>query len=65
MSKTKPYPNLPADVVGWREIVEPAKDAYWLARRHGSDETSALLAALDVAVAKATAPPSRVQAVGE
>ena len=48
-----PYQNLPADPVGWKAIVEPAKDAYWKARRDGADETTALLRALDVAVATA------------
>lgn len=48
-----PYPNLPSTAPGWKAIVEPAKDAYWLARRSGKDETGALLAALDVAVALA------------
>jgi len=48
------HKSLPSDAVGWKEIVEPAKDAYWLARRNGRDETSALLAALDVGVAAAT-----------
>lgn len=49
-----PYPNLPTEPVGWKAIVEPAKDAYWKARRDGKTETEALLAALDVAVAAAT-----------
>lgn len=49
-----PYRNLPSDEKGWREIVEPAKDAYWLSRRNGKDETAALLSALDVAIAAAT-----------
>lgn len=48
---THQYAALPTDVKGWREIVEPAKDAYWLSRRNGKDETSALLNALDVAIA--------------
>lgn len=51
---TSPYQNLPSDAAGWKAIVEPAKDAYWTARRSGKDETGALLAALDVAVATAT-----------
>jgi hypothetical protein len=42
------------DVSSPYPIIEPAKDAYWKARRDGKDETSALLAALDVAVAAAT-----------
>lgn len=54
---TSPYPNLPTEPRGWRAIVEPAKDAYWLARRNGKDETSALLAALDVALADAEVGP--------
>ena len=49
-----PYPNLPTEPIGWKALVEPAKDAYWLARRNGKSETEALLAALDVAVAAAT-----------
>jgi hypothetical protein len=49
-----PYYNLPQTAVGWQKIVEPAKDAYWTARRNGKDETRALLAALDIAVAAAT-----------
>ena len=52
--RTHPYGNLPTDEKGWFEIVEPAKDAYWLSRRNGKDETSALLSALDVAIAAAT-----------
>jgi hypothetical protein len=51
---TLPYKNLPQDTVGWRDIAEPAKDAYWTARRHGKDETQALLTALDAAVAAVT-----------
>jgi len=47
---TKPFPNLPSAPDGWKAIVEPAKDAYWKARRDGKDETAALLAALDVAL---------------
>jgi hypothetical protein len=50
----RPFPNLSSTPGGWRAIVEPAKDAYWKARRDGKDETSALLAALDIAVAAAT-----------
>lgn len=50
---SSPYPNLPSDQIGWKAIVEPAKDAYWLARRNGKDETAALLTALDTAVALA------------
>lgn len=46
------FPNLPTDMRGWTAIIEPAKDAYWLARRNGKSETDALLAALDVAVAR-------------
>lgn len=53
-NRTHPYGNLPTDEKGWREIVEPAKDAYWLSRRNGKDETAALLNALDVAIAAAT-----------
>lgn len=45
------YPSLPTDVVGWKAIVEPAKDAYWTARRNGKSESDALLAAIDVAIA--------------
>lgn len=48
------FQGLPADAVGWQAIVEPAKDAYWLARRNGHNENTALLEALDIAVAKAT-----------
>lgn len=48
------YPNLPTEPVAWKKIVEPAKDAYWRARRDGKDETGALMEALDVAVAAAT-----------
>lgn len=48
------YKSLPQDEPGWRAIVEPAKDAYWQARRDNKTETEALLAALDVAVAIAT-----------
>ena len=51
---SSPYPNLPTTTIGWQKIIEPAKDAYWKARRNGKDETSALLAALDVAVAAVT-----------
>jgi hypothetical protein len=54
MTMSMKFKNLPADTAGWQAIVEPAKDAYWLARRNGKDETHALLAALDVAVAAAT-----------
>jgi len=61
LAKEPEHPDSPhASVVqqpapkGWREIVEPAKDAYWLSRRNGKDETSALLSALDVAIAAAT-----------
>lgn len=46
-----PHANLPSDLQGWKAIVEPVKDAYWLARRNGKDETGALLAALDAALA--------------
>ena len=42
------YANLPTNAPGWQALVEPAKDAYWKARRDGKDETSALLAAIDV-----------------
>ncbi len=48
------FRSLPTSDFGWREIVEPAKDAYWKARRDGKDETAALLAALDVAIGAAT-----------
>ena len=48
------FKNLPKDMRGWQAIVEPAKDAYWLARRNGKDETHALLAALDMALADTT-----------
>jgi hypothetical protein len=48
---THSYRNLPTDAKGWSEVVEPAKDAYWRSRRNGRDETSALLAALDVDIA--------------
>jgi hypothetical protein len=44
------YKHLPQNVAGWREIVESAKDAYWLARRDGRSETDALLRALDMAI---------------
>lgn len=54
MSSHRKYPNLPTEPIGWKAIVEPAKDAYWNARRDGADETSALLHALDVAVALAS-----------
>lgn len=46
--------RLPTEPIGWKAIVGPAKDAYWNARRDGADETSALLHALDVAVALAS-----------
>lgn len=45
-----PYRSLPADAPGWKKIVEPAKNAYWEARRDGRDENSALLRALDTAI---------------
>jgi hypothetical protein len=48
---THSYANLPTDAKGWSEIVEPAKDAYWRSRRNGDNETAALLAALNVAIA--------------
>jgi hypothetical protein len=34
----------------WSKIVAPARDAYWAARRDGADESTALIAALKVAV---------------
>lgn len=37
----------------WSKIAEPAKDAYWAARRAGKDESAALLDALKVAIAEA------------
>lgn len=48
-----------SDEKDWSKIAEPAKDAYWQARRNGEDETAALLAALKVAIeiAKARAAP--------
>lgn len=39
--------DLPDDLRGWREALERAKNIYWLARRRGKDENSALAAVLD------------------
>lgn len=43
---TEPTP----DDRDWSKIAEPAKDAYWKARREGADETAALLLALKIAI---------------
>lgn len=46
MNMTHPTP----DERDWSKIAEPAKDAYWKARREGADETAALILALKVAI---------------
>lgn len=39
--------NLPADLAGWRNAIERAKNIYWMSRRNGKNENEALLAVLD------------------
>lgn len=47
MNEHNPFSNLPCGPTAWQAIVEPAKDAYWKARRENKTETEALLTALN------------------
>lgn len=47
MNGKHPYPNLPTNSSTWNSLIEPAKDAYWNARREDRTENDALLCALD------------------
>ena len=42
-----PYFHLPKMPTEWQALIEPAKDAYWEARRDNRSETDALLAGLN------------------